>query len=114
MRTNGEPLIIGSVDVVDYITETYSDDNIGKDMSEAEKQFREYYGVMREGDYQLFSACVSEIDIDGNLRQAISDVVPSFRVAKYVNGKGEDRYVMFDNCLFLMNDEGKTIEAFYV
>jgi hypothetical protein len=103
IREDGTPLLFGPLFEVPMVTKTVK----------SREKFNEYYRMAKPGDYQLFSAVGDDIDREGNCQEATKKI-PSFRVAEFVDDKGVQRFVMFDNCLYVMNNEGKTIESFYV
>ena len=72
-----------------------------------EKEYRHLYDAIKVGDYQLFIGTPEDIntDKDGKMNP--------FKVLKFCDSKDKQRTILFDNVVYLMNEQGKTVDTIY-
>ena len=71
------------------------------------EEFTRLYEAIKMGDYQLFEGTPETIMSDQHGR------VNPFRVMQFYDNKEKQRTVLFDNVVFIMNNQGKTVDTIY-
>lgn len=71
------------------------------------EEFSHLYNAIKLGDYQLFEGTPETISTDLHGR------MNPFKVMQFCDDKGQQRTVLFDNVVYLMNNQGKTVDTIY-
>lgn len=99
----GEPSVHGSL----RMFETDEISFISRDPITSVDEFGRLYDAIKLGDYQLFAGTPETINTDQHGR------MNAFKVMQFMDGKGKERTVLFDNVAYVCNGEGKTVEKIY-